>query len=600
MLDYFAIFARGGALLWTFQLAALRGDPIGSFIRDCLLEDRAGSKSYDYSPSQGAPYTLKWTLHNGLGLVFVAVYQKALSLMYVDTLLMKIKAEFEVVYKPDVARYDAFEDTFKKVLRECEMKVDMSRRQQLVLKDRKQQNPKNKPSGSRTTPTDMTKEETDEDEDAEHKKLSEGKNPSGDTNGTAPVSSDEDTAFDVSKLKKKGTKGSKAHRAKPHKEKSPAPANKKKVNRVWDETADVKNLDYSVHSNNANAPIETVDFTDASKMEETDDSDVELPEEEDQGDGKKSTGMLSSFFRGISVNVMGSNALTREDIQGALDNMKKKLMERNVAQEIAEKLCESVALNLEGQKLKSFTGVSSAVVSAFGDALERILTPKRSINILGEIEQSKARTKPYVIVFVGVNGVGKSTNLAKIAYWLLQNKHKIMIAACDTFRAGAVEQLRTHCQRLQVPLFEKGYEKDPAKVAFEATREAQLKGCDVLLVDTAGRMQDNEPLMRALSNLINLNEPDLVLFVGEALVGNDAVDQLTKFNQRLADLSTTARPRLIDGIVLTKFDTIDDKVGAACSMVYTSGAPIVFVGCGQTYVDLKRLHVKSVVKSLLK
>ena len=152
---------------------------------------------------------------------------------------------------------------------------------------------------------------------------------------------------------------------------------------------------------------------------------------------------------------------------------------------------------------------------------------------------------------------------------------QVMIAACDTFRAGAVEQLRTHCQRLQVPLFEKGYEKDPAKVAFEATREAQNKGCDVLLVDTAGmiltlkilarsvipgRMQDNEPLMRALSSLINLNEPDLVLFVGEALVGNDAVDQLTKFNQRLADLSRSAKPRLIDGIVLTKFDTIDDKV----------------------------------------
>jgi len=106
--------------------------------------------------------------------------------------------------------------------------------------------------------------------------------------------------------------------------------------------------------------------------------------------------------------------------------------------------------------------------------------------------------------------------------------------------------------------------------------------------------------MRALAGLVNLNEPDLVLFVGEALVGNDAVDQLTKFNQRLADLSTRSKPRQIDGIVLTKFDTIDDKVGAACSMVYTSGAPIVFVGCGQTYVDLKRLHVKSVVKSLLK
>lgn len=138
------------------------------------------------------------------------------------------------------------------------------------------------------------------------------------------------------------------------------------------------------------------------------------------------------------------------------------------------------------------------------------------------------------------------------------------------------------------------------QVAFEAAKAAQRAGIDVLLVDTAGRMQDNEPLMRALSNLINLNQPDLVLFVGEALVGNDAVDQLTKFNRRLADLSATGNQSPIDGIVLTKFDTIDDKVGAALSMVYTSGAPIMFVGCGQTYVDLKRLNVKSVVNSLLK
>ena len=151
-----------------------------------------------------------------------------------------------------------------------------------------------------------------------------------------------------------------------------------------------------------------------------------------------------------------------------------------------------------------------------------------------------------------------------------------------------------------MPLYERGYEKDPAKVAFEGAKAAQRAGVDVLLVDTAGRMQDNEPLMRALSNLINLNQPDLVLFVGEALVGNDAVDQLSKFNKRLADLAPGPSTHLIDGIVLTKFDTIDDKVGAALSMVYTSGAPIMFVGCGQTYVDLKRLNAKSVVQSLLK
>ena len=140
-----------------------------------------------------------------------------------------------------------------------------------------------------------------------------------------------------------------------------------------------------------------------------------------------------------------------------------------------------------------------------------------------------------------------------------------------------------------------------AAVAAEAVRVAGRTGRDVVLVDTAGRMQDNEPLMRALSKLIADVSPDLVLFVGEALVGNDAVDQLSKFNARLADLAPDARTtRAIDGILLTKFDTIDDKVGAALSMAYTSGAPIMFVGTGQTYGDLRRFSVKSVVKSLLR
>ncbi|XP_035841825.1 signal recognition particle receptor subunit alpha homolog [Helianthus annuus] len=114
---------------------------------------------------------------------------------------------------------------------------------------------------------------------------------------------------------------------------------------------------------------------------------------------------------------------------------------------------------------------------------------------------------------------------------------------------------------------------------------------------SAGRTQDNEPLMRALSKLIYVNSPDLVLFVGEALVGNDAVDQLSKFNQKLTDMSPSQSPKLIDGILLTKFDTIDDKVGAALSMVYISGAPVMFIGRGQSYTDLKKLNVKAIVKA---
>ena len=302
------------------------------------------------------------------------------------------------------------------------------------------------------------------------------------------------------------------------------------------------------------------------------------------------------------LSVLGKAALSRDDVAPMLEALKLNLLKKNVASDIADKLCDSVARSLEGRRLASFTSLAATVRAAMEEALTRILTPQRGTDILRDVGVAReAGRLPYVIVFVGVNGVGKSTNLAKVAYWLSTNDKRVMIAACDTFRSGAVEQLRTHCTRLGVPLFEKGYAKDPAGVAGEAIKATSKAGCDVLLVDTAGRMQDNEPLMRALSKLINQNKPDVVLFVGEALVGNDAVDQLSKFNARLADLSSQAgQTRVIDGIVLTKFDTIDDKVGAALSMAYTSGAPIMFVGTGQTYTDLKRFNPKTVVKSLLR
>lgn len=201
--------------------------------------------------------------------------------------------------------------------------------------------------------------------------------------------------------------------------------------------------------------------------------------------------------------------------------------------------------------------------------------------MLQGVRRAQEQKRPYTITFIGVNGVGKSTSLSKVCAYLLSKGLTVSIAACDTFRSGAVEQLRTHARRLGVNLYEKGYNGDAAAVAMDAIRDAKRKGTDVVLIDTAGRMQDNEPLMRALAKLINQNKPDLVLFVGEALVGNDAVDQLTKFNQCLMDLSNNKNARVVDGIILTKFDTIDDKVGAAISMTYTTGQPIVFVGTGQ-------------------
>merc|ERR1719193_2501568 len=354
------------------------------------------------------------------------------------------------------------------------------------------------------------------------------------------------------------------------------------------------------------------------KSIEVGDDEIESSGEEEEETSKPSTngkskesvtGGVFSFFQGLA----GQKAITAEAMAPILDKMREHLVSKNVAVDIAEKLCKSVEVKLEGKVLGTFTGVASAVRTSMQESLVQILSPKKRIDILRDVMEAKAKGKPYVITFCGVNGVGKSTNLAKICFWLLENNHRVMIAACDTFRSGAVEQLRTHMQRLKalhpnapgdstekVMLYDKGYGKDAAAVALEAINLGRDLRCDVVLVDTAGRMQDNEPLMRSLAKLIKINEPDLVLFVGEALVGNDGVDQLRKFNQALADNSDVNNPHLIDGIVLTKFDTIDDKVGASISMTYETGQPIVFVGTGQTYTDLRNLNVNAVVKSLLK
>lgn len=621
MLEQLLIFTRGGLILWTCrQLGnALRGSPIETLIRSCLLEERSGSASYNYD-APGAAYTLKWSFHNELGLVFVAVYQRMLHLLYVDDLLEMVKDEFSKIYEPTRMVYSDFDDTFQQLKEEAEdlaekmknskqpvkaINANLGKKQGLGKKGGVDGGNKKKSSddGNGDKDGNKTKAYMYENGHANGEHVANGEiTVASGVNGKENRSSN-NGAFDKNKLQKmRGGKGGKKTNTAAV-SKVPKEEMKKKP-RVWDDSPSVSKLDFTdpVSENGTdNVPVVAVEHGESMMdREEIISSDSDSDEEEELGKNAKIETKKKGWFSSMFNSIAGKASLDKADLEPALKALKDRLMTKNVAEEIAEKLCESVAASLEGKKLASFTRISSTVQAAMEEALVRILTPRRSIDIMRDVHAAKDQGKPYVVVFVGVNGVGKSTNLAKVAYWLLQHKVSVMMAACDTFRSGAVEQLRTHARRLQIPIFEKGYEKDPAIVAKEAVQEASRNGSDVVLVDTAGRMQDNEPLMRALSKLIYVNNPDLILFVGEALVGNDAVDQLSKFNQKLADLSPSPNPRLIDGILLTKFDTIDDKVGAALSMVYISGAPVMFVGCGQSYTDLKKLNVKSIVKTLLK
>eukprot|EP00996_Jenningsia_fusiforme_P006082 NODE_725_length_1949_cov_25.513158_g671_i0.p1 GENE.NODE_725_length_1949_cov_25.513158_g671_i0~~NODE_725_length_1949_cov_25.513158_g671_i0.p1 ORF type:complete len:562 (+),score=116.49 NODE_725_length_1949_cov_25.513158_g671_i0:75-1760(+) len=560
MIDNFTILHKGGRVLWQRSPVKVRGNPINQLVKSVLLEERSGETSFTHEA-----YKLHWLLANDLGLVFVVVYQKILQLLYIDELLQSVKSAFCAGYKavlsqPDQLRQlaEQFDLQFDKILAKVELQVQKR--------------------------TDLSHS------------IPVGHQHDADEANTV----DDDPGREQGSTKKKFPKGIRpAARGRADPQVGPSGSSAKpsaKPKRVKQDSESWKepkiDTSSSVEVSTAEAKRFGAEYLPQGEVKDNYEEIWEKP----AADTSSKSGLAKLFDR----LPFTSSALTASDLEPLLSATRERLVSKNVANDIADKLCESVAGNLVGTSVSGFQRTSTLVKEAMESALVRILTPKREINILRDIAACKQAGKgPYVIVFCGVNGVGKSTNLAKIAYWLSHNNQKVMLTACDTFRSGAVEQLRVHAQCLNVPLFERGYNKDAASIAAEGISFARKEKFDVVLVDTAGRMQDNEPLMRSLVKLINMNQPNLILFVGEALVGNDAVDQVSKFNQSLRDLADKEIPRLIDGIVLTKFDTIDDKVGAAISMVYTTGQPIVFVGVGQTYTDLRKLNASVVVDHLM-
>lgn len=236
---------------------------------------------------------------------------------------------------------------------------------------------------------------------------------------------------------------------------------------------------------------------------------------------------LGNLFR----NVVGGKTLTKEDLDKAMKGMEDHLLRKNVAREAALRLCEGVENELLGVKTGSFESIDARIAKAMEASLTKMLTPTSSLDLLREIDAvtkpsmtSMRKPRPYVISIVGVNGVGKSTNLSKICYFLLQNKYKVLIAAGDTFRSGAVEQLKVHVRNLKeltereggkVEIFEKGYGGDAATVAKDAVREAANEGFDVVLIDTAGRRHNDQRLMSSLEKFAKFAQPDKILMVGE-------------------------------------------------------------------------------------
>jgi len=629
MLDFFSIFSKGGILLWCFKGAGLLQKEweaftptVNELIKSVLLQERAVKKSY----WEHGQLALKYKMDNEFELVFVIAYQKMFTLMYLDKLLDEIQLRFRDMFQDNLQSGNFFSDfsgfttEFSRTLRLVEEESKIEKLSSKKPKTFEESDKSKKTIGSMI----MNKEQDGNSKPKKESKKSvkiEEKVEEVYIHDDEPIEEDDSTIDEqtrqenLRKLSQKGM-GKKSP-------KSPKSPKKGKIGTSWDPVqfggkiskADMANIDRSQGKPGDSPDVDIhldqyVPNKDlVGKSATLGSVGSQFSNDDDKSSENKSGGGMFSMF----TNLVGSKAITREDLEPVLAKLRDNLIGKNVASEVAASLTESVMVKLEGSVMGTFQFLERTVKDALTQSLMKLLTPKRRIDVLRDVMDARENKRPYVISFCGVNGVGKSTNLAKICFWLIENKFTVLIAACDTFRAGAVEQLRTHTKRLNslhpaeqnkgrqmVQLYEKGYGKDAAGIAMEAINYARDSHIDVVLVDTAGRMQDNEPLMRALAKLISVNAPDLVLFVGEALVGNEAIDQLVKFNAALADHSSNENPHTIDGIVLTKFDTIDDKVGSAISMTYISGQPIVFVGTGQTYPDLKSLDAKAVVAALMK
>jgi fused signal recognition particle receptor len=276
-----------------------------------------------------------------------------------------------------------------------------------------------------------------------------------------------------------------------------------------------------------------------------------------------------SIEEAVSSEKKPSRTIDEKKLDELLWDLEMGLLEADVAYSVIDSIKKDVKQEIK--KIPFDKGKA-------GDLIETVLK-----NAIGHVLKSnnfdfnkfiEERKKPIVIMFVGVNGTGKTLSIAKIAFQLHKLGKTCVMAAGDTFRAGAIEQLSIHADKLGVKIVKHGPGSDPAAVAFDAIEHAKAKHKDIVLLDTAGRMQTNSNLMDEMAKIKRVAKPDMIIFVGDALSGNDAVEQAKRFNEVVG----------IDGVILTKVDA-DAKGGSSLSIAYTIGKPLLFIGIGQRYED---------------
>jgi len=297
---------------------------------------------------------------------------------------------------------------------------------------------------------------------------------------------------------------------------------------------------------------------------------------------------LKSGLKGLVTKVT-TTELKPENINPILSDFKMSLAENDVAFPVADKICDELEKRLTGVQVKRLEDRTKIVEDNLKAVLLEVMQTKNGINLLNLINVKREKKEPFSIMFVGINGTGKTTTIAKVAQFLRDKGYSVVLAGADTYRAGSIEQLEEHARRLGMRVIKHTYGADPAAVAFDAVSHAKAHGINVVLIDTAGRMQTNQNLMNELIKVKRVVKPDLTIFTVDSLIGNDAVMQAEEFNAAVG----------IDATILTKVDA-DVKGGSSLSVTYVTQKPILFIGVGQTYKDLELFNPEKFVNMILR
>lgn len=343
---------------------------------------------------------------------------------------------------------------------------------------------------------------------------------------------------------------------------------KKEEQKIEEQEEDLKEIPIPEKYNPATQKFEP----DLGIIKEMSESEEVAPEAEEQPEKE-------GFFQKVK-QTLTTKTISADKFEELFWDLELALLENNVSIEVIEKIKDDLKQELVDKPLPR------DVEAVIEETLQRTLTEILSFEKMDLIKMAKKK-KPLIIAFFGVNGAGKTTSIAKLTYYLQHQGLSVVLAACDTFRAAAIQQLEEHADRLKVKMIKHDYGSDAAAVAFDAVKYAEKNKVDVVLIDTAGRLHSNANLMQELEKIIRVTKPDVKLFVGESITGNDCIEQARQFNSLVE----------MDGAILTKAD-VDEKGGAPLSIAYTIKKPILFLGMGQEYKDLEEFSAEKIMERL--